>query len=61
MRIAGIEDGGRTQCSWPLPRARLASTLMGIIPDPIMDAIHLAESIMAREKNDRVGSTADTV
>jgi hypothetical protein len=34
---------------------------MRIIPDPIMDAIHLAESIMAREKNDRVGSTADTV
>lgn len=34
---------------------------MGIIPDPIMDAIHFAESILAKEKNDRVGSTADTV
>ena len=34
---------------------------MGMIPDQVMDAIHFAEFVMAKEKKDRVGSSADTV
>jgi hypothetical protein len=34
---------------------------MTMIPDQIMDAIHFAEYVMAKEKKDRIGSSADTV
>ncbi|MDM7999705.1 MAG: hypothetical protein QUS33_06830 [Dehalococcoidia bacterium] len=34
---------------------------MTMIPDQIMDAIHFAEFVMAKEKKDRIGSAADTV
>ncbi len=32
-----------------------------MIPDQIMDAVHFAEFVMAKEKKDRIGSTAETV
>ncbi len=31
------------------------------MPDQVMDAIHFADFVMAKEKKDRIGSTADTV
>ena len=31
---------------------------MTMIPDQLMDAIHFAESVMAKEKKDRIGSSA---
>jgi hypothetical protein len=34
---------------------------MTMIPEQIMDAIHFARFVMAKEKKDRLGSTADTV
>jgi hypothetical protein len=34
---------------------------MTMIPDQVMDAIHFAEFVMAKEKKDRIGSAADTV
>ena len=34
---------------------------MGMIPDQVMDAIHFAEFVMAKEKKDRIGSSAAVV
>lgn len=34
---------------------------MSMLPDQVMDAIHFAEFVMAKEKKDRIGSSADTV
>ncbi len=34
---------------------------MTMIPDQIMDAIHFAEFVMAKEKKDRIGSAAAVV
>lgn len=34
---------------------------MSMMPDQVMDAIHFAEFVMAKEKQDRIGSSADTV
>ncbi len=34
---------------------------MGMIPDQVMDAIHFADFVMAKEKDDRIGSSAATV
>ena len=34
---------------------------MGMIPDQIMDAIHFAEFVMAKEKKDRIGSSQAVV
>ena len=34
---------------------------MSLNPDQVMEAIHFAEFVMAKEKADRIGSTADTV
>ena len=34
---------------------------MTMIPDQVMDAIHFAEFVMAKEKKDRIGSSAEIV
>ena len=34
---------------------------MSMMPDQVMDAIHFADFVMAKEKKDRIGSSADTV
>ena len=34
---------------------------MAVIPDQLMDAIHFAEFVMAKEKKDRIGSSAAVV
>ena len=34
---------------------------MTMLPDQLMDAIHFAEFVMAKEKKDRIGSSAATV
>jgi hypothetical protein len=34
---------------------------MTMIPDQVMAAIHFAESVMAKEKEDRIGSSAAVV
>ena len=44
-----------------LGRTAISEQREDMIPDQVMDAIHFAEFVMAKEKHDCIGSSAATV